>query len=293
MSSSSDAPVVEPAASHQSDQSGVDGVAVGGALDGPGVQSLGDAFTPDPPPTDVDLVGELLVGSEDALAALYDRHGPTIFASVVRATGDRWMAAEVVQETFLALWNRAERFDSTRGPLLAWLLTIARNRAVDHLRAASRHDRAAAFSSLGNEVADETSMAEWLVASAAPIAAAEPEPSPEAVVARGETRGAVMAALSSLDPLERRVIELAYGDGLSQSEVAIRLGWPIGTVKTRTRRALRHLRERLTGHEGQLHDPAAAAPVLGGDGSGRRHDQAPPVRVNARPPELAGCLACP
>jgi RNA polymerase sigma-70 factor (ECF subfamily) len=70
-------------------------------------------------------------------------------ASPTRTSRDRWVAAEVVQETFLALWNRAELFDPSRGSLRAWLMTIAHNRAVDHLRRASRHDRAAAFSSFG------------------------------------------------------------------------------------------------------------------------------------------------
>jgi RNA polymerase sigma-70 factor, ECF subfamily len=294
MSTSRDALVVEPAPGQRSDRTGVDHALVAVALGRPGVESLGDAGTSDPPPTDANLVRQLLVGSEDALAALYDRHGPRIFASVVRATGDRWIAAEVVQETFLALWNRAELFEPTRGSLVAWLLTIARNRAVDRLRAASRHDRAAAFSSLGNEDDDETSMAEWLVASAEPIAAGQPEPSPEAVLADWETRRAVTAALSVLGPLERRVIELAYGDGLSQSEVAARLGWPIGTVKTRTRRALRQLRERLTEREGPMQDRAAAGHFHDrGDGSGHRRDSARLLPISARPPEPSGCVACP
>jgi RNA polymerase sigma-70 factor (ECF subfamily) len=293
MSTSRDALIVEPASGQPRHRAGVDHPSVSGTP-GLGMEPLGDAFTPGPPPTDANLVRQLVEGYEDALAALYDRHGPTIFASVVRATGNRWMAAEVVQETFLALWNRAELFDETRGSLVAWLLTIARNRAVDRLRAASRHDRAAAFSSLGNEDDDETSMAEWLVASAEPIAAGQPEPSPEAVLADWETRRAVRAALSVLGPLERRVIELAYGDGLSQSEVAARLGWPIGTVKTRTRRALRQLRERLTEREGPTQDRAAAGhDHHRGNGSGRRRDSARLLPISTRPPEPSGCLACP
>ena len=99
--------------------------------------------------SDADLVRQLIEGSQDALAGLYDRHARAVFATAMRASRDRGIAAEVVQETFLALWNRAELFDPSRGALPAWLATIARNRAIDRLRAAGRHERAATFSSFG------------------------------------------------------------------------------------------------------------------------------------------------
>src|SRR6188508_1946205 len=95
------------------------------------------------PMSDSRLMRQLIDGSEDALAGLYDRHAPAVFAAAMRVSRDRGIAAEVVQDTFLALWNRAETFDASRGPLPAWLLTIARNRAIDRLRGAARHDRAA------------------------------------------------------------------------------------------------------------------------------------------------------
>jgi RNA polymerase sigma-70 factor (ECF subfamily) len=197
----------------------------------------------------------LAEGSDEALARLYDRHGPAVFAEATRTSRDRWVAADVVQETFLALWNRAELFDPSRGPLRGWLMAIAHNRAVDHLRQASRHDRAAAFSSFAGRDEGDTSTTEWLAAAGEPVAAARPEPEPEMAFSRKETRASIEDALGSLDPLERRVIVLAYSDGLSQSEIADSLGWPIGTVKTRTKRALRHLRDRLEG-------PGAAEPAL-------------------------------
>jgi RNA polymerase sigma-70 factor (ECF subfamily) len=165
----------------------------------------------------------------------------------MRTGGDRWIAAEVVQETFLALWNRAELFDPSRGTLAAWLVTIARNRAVDRLRSAARHERAASFSSYARTPADQESMAEWLTASGELIGMAAPERGPEGELADKETRASIAEALGSLDPAERRVIVLAYEAGFTQTEIAASLGWPIGTVKTRTRRALRHLRERLEG----------------------------------------------
>lgn len=222
---------------------------------------------------DARLVQQLIAGSEEALARLYDRHASAVLAEATRASRDRWVAAEVVQETFLALWNRAELFDPSRGELRAWLVTIARNRAIDHLRRANRHDRAAAFSSFGVSDDLDASTIDWLAASGEPVAAAGPEPGPETRLSRAETRASIAAAVASLAPHERSVILLAYDGGLSQSEIAARLGWPIGTVKTRTRSALRHLRERLERLDGDIrargprvrreHDAAGPAPRLG------------------------------
>ena len=171
------------------------------------------------------------------------------YAAAMRASGDRWVAAEVVQETFLALWNRAELFDPSRGTLPAWLTAIARNRAIDRLRAAGRHDRAASFSSFVRTDADDHSVVEWLTATGELVGVAGAEPAPEIALSNKETRASIEDALMSLDPAERRVIVLAYDGGLTQSEIAATLGWPIGTVKTRTRRALRRLRDRLEGRD--------------------------------------------
>lgn len=202
------------------------------------------------PPSDASLIQAVIEGSQEALAGLYDKHGNTVFAAAMRASGDRSIAAEVVQETFLALWNRAELFDPARGALPAWLGTIARNRAIDRVRAASRHDRASSFSSFATSEAEDHSIGDWLTVSGELIGVGGPEPLPEVALTDQETRASIAHALASLDPAERRVILLAYDGGLTQSEIAAALGWPIGTVKTRTRRALRHLRdwlERCTG----------------------------------------------
>ncbi len=207
---------------------------------------IGDSMTEPPSAvvSDADLVAELIGGSHDALAVLYDRHSSVVFAAAMRASRDHWIASEVVQETFLAFWDRAERFDPSRGSLAGWLATIARNRAIDHLRAAGRHQRAATFSSFAVDSDDHTTV-EWLTASGELVGSAAPEPVPEVALTSKETRAAVQDAMASLDPTERSVIELAYAGGLTQVEIAARLGWPLGTVKTRTRRALRHLRDRL------------------------------------------------
>ena len=98
-------------------------------------------------PTETALVQAIAGGSHEALAALYDRHADAVYATASRLTSDRQVAEEVVQETFLALWNRAESFNPAAGSLQAWLHTIARNRTVDRLRAAGRRPNLVALSS--------------------------------------------------------------------------------------------------------------------------------------------------
>ena len=220
------------------------------------------------PHSDARLVHDLMEGSQDALAHLYDRHSDLVFAVAMRATRDREIAAEVVQDTFMVLWNRAELYDASRGALATWLSTIARNRATDRLRSAGRHDRASTFSSFarGAEV-DEPTVAEWLTSSGALIGAARPEPAPEVALSTAETRASIERALATLGPAERMVIDLAYDAGLSQSEIAERLGWPIGTVKTRTRRGLRHLRDELERSEPTVRrtqDASTTIPAVSG-----------------------------
>ena len=215
------------------------------------------------PGTDEDLVRLVAEGSAEALASIYDRHAGDVYALAARTTGDGMVAGDVVQETFLALWDRAELFVPARGSLRGWLLAIARNRAIDHLRYASRHDRAVAFSALGTADQDDGSLAEWLTGSGVLVSAGAPDPGPETMVVDLETRAFVADAIASLAPVERSVILLAYSAHLSQVEIADHLGWPLGTVKTRTRRALRHLRDRLAPQSTAADSIEAVAPSAG------------------------------
>jgi len=194
------------------------------------------------PADDARLVLAVAAGSEDALAALYDRHADAIYAVASRLTSDRQVAEEVVQETFLALWNRAELFDPQAGSLAAWLHTIARNRTVDRLRAAGRRPNLVALSSAGGADEADTATLERLVASGRVLGGAGAGPGPEAALQSAELRAALRQALAEMPDLERTVIVLAYHEELSQSEISERLGWPLGTVKTRTRRALHRMR---------------------------------------------------
>ena len=195
---------------------------------------------------DATLVRAVARGSEEALAALYDRHVGGVHAVAFRLTSDRQVAEEVVQETFLALWNRAELFDPAVASLATWLRTIARNRTVDRLRAAGR--RPPLVSLGGRDDADDSDSAfDRLGPDAVVLGGAVPDPSPEAAAEASDMRIAVASALGDMPEPERVVILLAYREGLTQAEIAERLEWPLGTVKTRTRRALARLRVALEG----------------------------------------------
>ncbi len=202
----------------------------------------------------------LATGSEDALAALYDRHAPGIHATALRLTGDRGVAEDIVQEVFLTLWNRVEQFDPAIGSLAAWLGSIARHRAIDRLRAASRRPR---LVSLGGPGDDEPA-AEALERAAArrSVGASLGAADPAAALDASEARAAIGDALAAMPDPEREVILLAYRDELSQSEIAARLGWPLGTVKTRTRRALARLRLSLADVYGPSLAPVAPEPAI-------------------------------
>ena len=194
---------------------------------------------------DVAVVRRMAAGSEAALETLYDRYASAIFAAVYRLTSDRGTAEEVVQETFLALWNRAETFDPAAGSLAAWLHAIARNRTIDRLRAAGRRPPLVALSAAAAPDEDATQALERLVSDGAIVGGARPVAGPEQAFESAGVQEAIGTALASMPEDERTVILLAYQEELSQSEIAARLGWPLGTVKTRTRRALLRLRKGL------------------------------------------------
>lgn len=194
---------------------------------------------------DSGLVRAVASGSEDALVQLYDRYAGAVYATARRLTTDRGLAEDVVQETFLALWNRAEQFDPTMGSLPAWLLTIARNRTIDRLRALGRRPPTVPVSDIALPDEGDTATLERLVAGGEVVGAGQPVMGPAALLAETELRTSLAEALAELPDVERAVLVLAYRDELSQSEIAERLGWPIGTVKTRTRRALLRMRNAL------------------------------------------------
>lgn len=163
-------------------------------------------------------------GDEDALADLYDRSSPIVFGLVCRIVGDREVAEEVTIDVYSQLWRKASEFDAKRGRARSWLLLIARSRALDYLR-----------SSAGKLRTREQPLEETQGLS---TGASDPEAS---ALDLGR-RLLVRQGLENLGGKKRAVIELAFFGGLTHSEIAGRLGSPLGTVKARIRQAMRELR---------------------------------------------------
>ncbi len=193
---------------------------------------------------DAELVTALTRGDMAALSVLYDRHVAVVYRAAFRRLGDRQSAEEVVQDVWLTLWDRAGMFDPAQGSLPGWLCTIARNRATDRMRALARRPGTLPLSAVfaTEDEADRALAAGGIVASTASVG------DPEQVMDELAMRDMMTTALSALPPDERAVLELGYYAELSQSEISGRLGIPLGTVKTRTRRALLRLRGAFTAH---------------------------------------------
>ena len=175
---------------------------------------------------DVELLTAIAAHDEAALAQLYDRYRAILFGLLMRILNNREEAEDVLQELFLQVWRRASDFDENRGRPFTWLVTMARSRGIDRLRALASRERVA--------VAGARDEAE-IVSDAASDAFLS------------EQRGLVTNALAQLPDEQQQPLMLAYFEGLTQSEIAARLGAPLGTVKTRMRTGLMKLRELLAG----------------------------------------------
>jgi len=162
------------------------------------------------------------------VAELYDRHARPIYSLALRILGDATEAEDIVQEVFSQAWKQAARYNASRGAVGAWLLTLARSRAIDRLRAKRARP---------GEITDER-VADQLVDAGPPA---------DLLVLSSEQVARVRAALDELPLLQRAAIELAYYEGLTHAEIADRLEQPLGTVKTRIRLAMLKLRDVLAG----------------------------------------------
>lgn len=181
---------------------------------------------------DLALLERAVGGDERALGAIYDRHGATVYAlakAIVKSNAD---AEDVVAAVFAQLWRSAAQYDPARGALGAWLCTITRTRALDLLRSRKRREHAMEAASR----ADDDGLALPLSSSG---------PAPDAGPEIEESRALITRSLQALPEAQRRVIEMAYFGGLSQSEIAAELSEPLGTVKTRMRAGMEKLRQAL------------------------------------------------
>jgi RNA polymerase sigma-70 factor (ECF subfamily) len=187
------------------------------------------------------LLSLVAKGDETAFGALYDRHADALFGTTVRFLRDRESAAEVLQDVFVAIWQRAGQYNPHAGSPFGWLLGIARNRAIDRLRAEARRPRVIHAWTADPEAQDSVDLLDW----AGRRQGSSTDGDPVVELDRRWTRALVRTTLAEMPLEERQVVVLAYDQSLSQSEIADRLGMPIGTVKSRTRRALARLRVRL------------------------------------------------
>jgi RNA polymerase sigma-70 factor, ECF subfamily len=176
-------------------------------------------------PEDADVVRRLKSRDADVIGELYDRYGRIAYTLILRIVHDRAVAEDLVQESFLRVWNRAQAFNAERGALGPWILTVARNQALDYIRSVQGR--------VWNNVAPADSehpamFRDW-----------------EGQMLDGVQLERVRTALSRLTDHQRTVIELAYFEGLSHSEMAERIQQPLGTIKTWIRSALKTLRDEL------------------------------------------------
>ncbi|HEX4008210.1 MAG TPA: sigma-70 family RNA polymerase sigma factor [Acidobacteriaceae bacterium] len=178
---------------------------------------------PAQPMHDSALVERMMAGDENALSALYDRYSGMLFGMLVRVLRDPQAAEEILQDLFLQLWRGAARFDATRGSLPAWLMVIGRNRALSRLRTRAYREAAEDIDAFpANAVPSSVNLAD------------EAE--------RSLLMEKLRTAMAALPGEQRQAVELAYFEGMTQTEIAARTGSPLGTVKSRVRTAMQSLK---------------------------------------------------
>jgi RNA polymerase sigma-70 factor (ECF subfamily) len=173
----------------------------------------------------VHLIQRIAKQDRDAFSELYDRCSSLVFSLGLRMLRVRSDAEDLLQEVFVQIWRQAVNYTEDRGSPEAWIVNIARSRAIDKLRLIRRMEKS--FVLTGDPAR---------VKSAANV---------ESSAAASEVRMTMNSALATLPEAQRQVLELAYFDGLTQTEIAVRLAEPLGTVKTRIRSGIQRLREIL------------------------------------------------
>jgi len=171
------------------------------------------------------LIRQVANQDRDAFSQLYDRFSTLVFTLAMRMLKARSDAEDLLQEVFVQVWRQAQSYSAERGSPEAWIVNIARSRAIDKIRSIRRRERSLVLT-------DDPSRA-------------ESSDNVESSAAESETRLAMNSALANLPEAQRKVLELAYFGGLTQTEIAERLAEPLGTVKTRMRSGIQRLREML------------------------------------------------
>ena len=173
----------------------------------------------------VNLIQKVANQDRDAFGQLYDRFSSLVFALAMRMLRVRSDAEDLLQEVFVQIWRQAQSYSVQRGSPEAWIVNIARSRAIDKIRSIRRMEKSFVLT-------DDP-------------ARAESSENVESSAAESEARMAMNSALANLPETQRKVLELAYFDGLTQTEIANRLAEPLGTIKTRMRSGIQRLRDML------------------------------------------------
>jgi RNA polymerase sigma-70 factor (ECF subfamily) len=190
------------------------------------------SIRPAPSNINPELLAQVTKGDQRAFEELYDQSSSILFTLAARILGNHDEAADLLQEVYLEVWRKAARYDPRRGSPMAWLVTLTRSRAIDRLRSRSAKSPV----SVPGETAASTVQANG--------------PSPFEALAIIEVRTLVAQALSELPVAQQKALELAYYEGLSHSEIAVRLNEPIGTIKTRVKLGMHKLKAALEGIRG-------------------------------------------
>ena len=176
-----------------------------------------------------DLVARVANGDQAAFEQLYEQSSALLFTLVSRIVGNQGDAADLLQEVYLEVWRKASNYDHARGTPMAWLVTLARSRAIDRVRALGARGKGVTAS------LDDTPSSDLIAAGTDAVD----------MLAAHERQALVGAAIKTLPPVQRQAIELAYYEGLTHVEISDRLNVPLGTIKTRIRLAMEKLRDGL------------------------------------------------
>jgi RNA polymerase sigma-70 factor (ECF subfamily) len=179
--------------------------------------------------SDAELILLVTQGDQYALEALYERYARAVYSFSLRIVGDAQVAEEILQEVFVRAWQQGGSFQSARGSLITWLLSITHNLSIDEVRRRKRRPQKA-----------ESEEPESILAGLP-----DEGPNVEEEVWLSSLRVSIQDALQQLPAAQREAIELAYFQGLTQREIADTLGEPLGTIKTRMRLGMLKLREQL------------------------------------------------
>ncbi len=189
-----------------------------------------DALSPKNSSTvDRELLAQVAKGDEAAFERLYEQTSSLLYTLVLRIVGKPVDAADILQEVYLEAWRKASNYDSTRGAPMAWLVTLARSRAIDWVRALAARGKDVTAS------LDDTPASDLIAQDADALD----------IRAANERQALVRASLKTLPPVQRQVIALAFYEGLTHTEISERLNVPLGTIKTRIRLAMEKLRDGL------------------------------------------------